>query len=216
MPSRTLYHFKHSPFSRRTRLAIAHKRLDVELREARENPAFLEEALRLVPFRTLPVLVDEGRAMGDSLAIAHWLDHVYPDAPRLFPDGEGALDALQTVALVDVALDNIVNLGTRYYPLNDSPAWDGIKSELLGRAGRALEALAARVASLPRPTLYESGWSVADMWIWSAVSWLEGMPPRAQGNKNVTQILTLGVAVPAALSKWAAQHNGRADVRALV
>jgi glutathione S-transferase len=215
MPARTLYHFKHSPFSRRTRLALAHKRLDVELRDARENPAFLEEARRLAPFRTMPVLVDDGRAMGDSVAIVHFIDRAYPGEPRVFPEAEDFVDALQTLALVDVALDNIVNVGMRYYPLRDSPAWDGVKEELLGRARRALDGLAALVASVSRPTVCKGGWSVADMWIWSMVSWLEGMPARAQGNQNVTQILSLGVAVPPALSKWAAQHDDRADVRAL-
>src|SRR5258708_6874230 len=211
MPSRTLYHFKHSPFSRRTRLALAHKRLDVELREARDNPAFLEEARRLVPFRTIPVLVDEGRAMGDSVAIAHWLDRAYPGPPRLWPEAEDVFDALQTVALVDVAVDNIVNVGTRYYALQDSPAWGGVKQELVGRAQRALDALGERASSLSRPTVSKSGWSVADIWLYSMIAWLEGMPARAQGNQNVTQILSLGLTVPPALSTWAAQHKDRAD-----
>src|SRR5580692_1629886 len=57
-PMRTLYHFRLSPYSRRARLALAHKGLDCELRDARENPALLEEARALVPFRTVPVLVD--------------------------------------------------------------------------------------------------------------------------------------------------------------
>jgi hypothetical protein len=64
---RVLYHFARSPFSRRVRLALAHKGLTAELREARANPAFLEEARALSPLRTMPVLLEEdGHAIGDS------------------------------------------------------------------------------------------------------------------------------------------------------
>jgi glutathione S-transferase len=212
---RTLYHFKFSPYSRRTRLALAHKQLDVELRDARENPAFLDEARRLVAYRTIPVLVDDGRVMGDSGAIAHWLDAAYPQAPRLWPGGAEALDALQTVALVDVANDSLTNLGTRYYALHDSPAWGGVKQEISGRAQRALDALGERVAQLSGPTIVKSGWSAADIWLYSITAWFEGVPLRAAGNASLTQILSLGVTLPPALSRWAAQHKGREDVAAM-
>jgi glutathione S-transferase len=212
---RTLYHFTYSPYSRRTRLALAHKGLDIELREGRDDPARLDEARRLVPFRTIPVLVDGGRAMGDSVAIAHWLDQAYPQAPRLWPGGDDALDALQTVAVVDVALDNVVNLGTRYYALHDSPAWNEVKEEVAGRARSALDALADRVSRLERPTVCKSGWSFADMALYTLVAWFEGLPGRAAGNARITQVLGLGIAVPGALSAWARPHRQREDVRAL-
>ncbi|MGH7295535.1 MAG: glutathione S-transferase family protein, partial [Polyangiaceae bacterium] len=112
---RTLYHFQNSPFSRRTRLALAHKGLEVQLREAREDPAAMQEARSLVAFRTIPVLVDGGRGMGDSTAIAHWLDAAYPSAPRLWPGGAEAADVLQVAALVDVVLDHVVDVWTRYH-----------------------------------------------------------------------------------------------------
>ena len=99
------------------------------------------EARKLVPFRTIPVLVDEGRAMGDSTAIVHWLDAAYPQAPRLWPGGDDAADVLQTAALVDVFLNNVIDLGTRYYALRDDPAWEAVKAEMLGRAKSAAEAL---------------------------------------------------------------------------
>jgi glutathione S-transferase len=212
---RTLYHYTYSPFSRRTRLALAHKGLDCELREARENPALLEEARRLVPFRTMPVLVDDGRAMADSGAIVHWLDRAYPDAPRLWPVGDEALSALQTVALVDVALNTVVDLGTRYFALREDPAWGGVKQEMLGRAQRAIDALAERAASLGGAPVARSGWSAADMWLYTMVAWLEGLPARAPTNERVAQVLSLGWTLPAALSAWARTHQARDDVRAL-
>jgi glutathione S-transferase len=143
---RTLYHFRQSPYSRRTRLALAHKGLEAELRDGREVPAFLEEARALVSVKTLPVLVDEGRAMADSIAIVHWLDRAYPAAPRLVPDGADAGDALQTMMLVDVLLDNVINVGVRYWALRNDPAWEGVKAEQLGRARRAA---ASRCGSQP-------------------------------------------------------------------
>jgi glutathione S-transferase len=213
---RTLYHFRQSPFSRRVRLALAHKGLDCELRDGRENPAYLEEARARVPFRTFPVLVDGEHAMADSTAIAQWLDRAYPSAPRLWPDDPtGAAEALQTAALVDVVLNNVVDLATRYYALHGDPAWDVVKSEMLGRARQAADALAARVASLGRPTLAGSGWSAGDIWLLVMVLWFEGLPGRAAGNKHVAQILTLGFELPAPLARWADTHRTREDVRAL-
>jgi glutathione S-transferase len=213
---RTLYHFHHSPFSRRTRLALAHKRLDCELREARETPAYLDEARTLVPFRTIPVLVDGGRAMADSMAIAHWLDCAYPSAPRLWPnDARGAAEVLQTAALVDVVLNNVVDVGTRYFALHGDPAWGGVKAELVGRALKAAEALAARVGSLGRPTVAGSGWSAGDIWLLTMVLWFEGLPGRVATNKNAAQLVSLGLELPAGLSRWADEHRARDDVRAL-
>jgi glutathione S-transferase len=201
---RTLYHFRLSPYSRRTRLALAHKGLDCDLREARENPAFLEEARALVPFRTVPVLVDDGRAMGDSTAIVHWLDRAYPKAPRLWPDGaDDACAALQVAELVD-----LVQSG--------DAAWDGVKGEILGRARNAAAGLAARVGSLQgRTTIASSGWSAADMWLLAMVLWFEAMPARAPTHANSAQILTLGFHLPPELPRWADAHRERSDVRAL-
>jgi glutathione S-transferase len=212
---RTLYHFPLSPFSRRVRLALAHKGLDVELRDARANPALLEEARQLVPFRTIPVLVDGESAQGDSTAIAHWLDRAYPQAPPLWPTGADALAALQAAALVDVVLNHVVDTGTRFFALHDHPAWAGVTREMIGRAQRAMDSLGERAASLGKRTIAPSGWSAADMWLFTLVDWFEGLPQRAATTPNAAQILTLGLTLPDALSKWADAHRARPDVQAL-
>lgn len=213
---RALYHFQYSPFSRRVRLALAHKGLDCELREAREKPGLIEEARRLVPNKTLPILVDDGRALADSTAITRWLDVEYASAPRIWADGDDALAVLEVTALVDVALNTIVDVGTRYFSLRESPAWKGVTDEMLGRVQRALDGLATRVESLGRPTVARSGWSAADMWLFTAVAWCDGMPARAKQSPFVAQILTVGGwTMPGALSKWADAQRRRADVRAL-
>jgi glutathione S-transferase len=211
---RALYHFQFSPFSRRTRLALAHKKLAVELRDARE-PAAREAAGKLVPFRTIPVLVDGERALGDSTAIAHYLDAAYPEGPRVWPLGEGAAEAFQVAALVDVVLDNVINLGTRYWALRGDPAWEGVKDELLGRARSAADALARQVAARQGATVAQAGWSGADMWLMALVLWFESMPPRAATSPNIAQVMSLGLEVPRALTDWAKGHRDREDVKAL-
>jgi glutathione S-transferase len=218
---RILYHFRHSPFSRRARLALAHKNLDCDLRDGRENPAWIAEARRLVPQRTMPVLVDEGRAIADSTAITHWLDAAHPGGAKIWPEGEDALDVFRVAALVDVVLNSVVNLGTHFYPLRNHPSWPSVKDEMLGRARDAAEALAGMVAgasspaSSPRATISRGGWSAGDMWLYTMIAWFEGLPARAPSGGNPAQILTLGFSLPSALHKWGDAHRQRADVASL-
>ncbi len=212
----TLYYFQHSPFSRRTRLALLHKGVDVELKEAGQRRDWLTEARSLVPTRTLPIFVDGARTLGDSNAIARWLDVAYPHSPRLWPsDADDALLALDVAALTDVVLNVAADLGTRYFALRGDAAWDGVKGEMLGRAQSALAALAARVPHPARHTVAATGWSAADMWLFTAVAWLEGLPARVTTSPNAAQIVTLGLQVPDALSRWADAHRDRSDVRSL-
>jgi glutathione S-transferase len=214
---RTLYHFKYSPFSRRTRLALMHKGLDAELREC-SDPAWRYEARARVSLRTIPVLVDGARALGDSVAITRWLDAAYPNAPRVWPadDAEDAHLALEVAAHVDQALDAIVNTSTRYYALHGDRAWAGVRDEMMARAQIALDALAQRVEGLGRVTVARSGWSAADMWLLTAVVWLQGLPARVESSPNAKQIMHVGGwSVPPALGAWAQAHASREDVRAL-
>jgi glutathione S-transferase len=212
---RTLYHYPYSPFSRRTRLALAHKGLDCELRDPREAPSFVEEVRKRVPFRTIPVLVDGERALGDSTAIVHWLDRAYPNAPRLWPTGEDSADAFQIAALVDIVLNGVIDPGTRYYALRNDPAWPGVKAEIVGRAQTAANALADRASSLGRPTVAKDGWSAADMWLLTLVMWFESMPARMATAANIRQVTEMGFELPRALGTWADAHRGRDDVKGL-
>jgi glutathione S-transferase len=215
MDARILYHFALSPFSRRVRLALAHKSLASELRDGRADPALLDEARAHTPLRTLPVLLEpDGRALGDSTAIAHYLDHAYPDAPQLWPRAD-AHAVFEVATLVDVALNTLVDLGTRFYAARASDAWPGIQKEMIGRAQRALDALGDRVEKLAQPTVSRSGWCAADMWLFTAAAWLEGLPSRAPTNANVAQVVSLGWSLPPALSSWMDAHRARSDVHAL-
>lgn len=212
-PMRVLYHFAHSVFSRRARLALAHKGLDVELRDARANEAFLAEARAETALRTMPVLIDEGRVVGDSGAIALYLDLAYPDRPALFPrHADAARDALSITTAIDVAMNALVDMGTRNWDLRHDPAWSSVVSERMNRAQLAIDSVAAKAT---RPLLAGSEWSVADIWTLSAVLWVTGMPARAPTAPLVAQILTLGFRLPEKLVAWAKQHEDRPEVRAI-
>ncbi len=217
---RTLYHYQFSPFSRRTRLALAYKGLACELKEGRSNPAFAEEARKLWALRTVPVLVEEdGRAIGDSTAISRYLDAAYPGPRPLWPtEPEAVRTCVEVAALVDGALNLLIDLGTRYHALHDHASWKLVREELVGRAQSALDALGARVAAIgPRPLTGAAmeTWCAADIWLYTAVAWLDGLPARAPQNQNVTQIVALPWALPASLLRWCEAFRERDDVRAL-
>jgi glutathione S-transferase len=210
---RVLYHFPTSVFSRRARLALAHKGLEFELRDARADEKLHAEAKKLSAQATMPVLVDDGRAVGDSTAIAFYLDLAYPDRPRLFPTGiEAAHAAISIVSLVDVAMNTLVELGTRFYSLRGDPGWEKTKAERIGRAQAAIDAVAALAS---KPHLVGDAWTVADIWAFSATRWVAGMPARAPSAPLVAQILTLGFRLPEPLVAWATQHDARFDARAV-
>jgi glutathione S-transferase len=216
---RTLYHFQSSPFSRRARLALAYKGVACELKEGRSNPALAEEARALWALRTMPVFVEEdGRAMGDSMAITRYLDAAYSSRPLWPTDGEAARTSVEIAALVDGALDLLVNTGTRYYAAHEHAAWNEVQDELVGRAQAALDALGARVSAIgPRPLTGESmnDWCAADMWLFTAVAWLDGLPARAASSPNAAQIVSLPWSLPTALLRWCEAFRARDDVRAL-
>jgi glutathione S-transferase len=216
---RTLYHFQFSPFSRRVRLALAYKGVTYELKEGRANPVAGEEARLLWALRTMPVFVEEdGRALGDSTAITRYLDAAYPSRPLWPTEPEAARTALQVAALVDGALDLLINTATRYYALRDHAEWTKVQDELVGRAQAALDALGTLVSGIgPRPLTGESmdHWCAADMWLFTAVAWLDGLPARAAKFPNAAQVVSLPWSLPTALLRWCEAFRARDDVRAL-
>jgi glutathione S-transferase len=74
-----------SPYCWRTRMALAHKGLDVE-----SIPWRFTENDAIAPYKAdkVPVLLDGDKAVVDSWAIANYLEDTYPDRPSLF-GGEG-------------------------------------------------------------------------------------------------------------------------------
>jgi len=111
MSSRTLYDLagadparRFSPFCWRTRLALAHKGLEVETVPWRftekERIAFSGQGL-------VPVLVDGDRTVSDSWAIAIWLEEAYPDRSSLF----GGAGGRATTRFVNAWADGVLHPG---------------------------------------------------------------------------------------------------------
>ncbi len=78
-----LYHYPLSPFSRKVRLVLAEKGIEVELVEERyweERPEFL----RMNPSGKVPVLKTDTLTLAESGAICEYLDEAHPE-PALFP-----------------------------------------------------------------------------------------------------------------------------------
>src|SRR5436309_145269 len=75
-----------SPFCWRTRMALAHKGLDVETVPWRFTE---KEKLPRPNAGRVPVIVDDSQVVHDSSTIAEYLEDRYPDHPSLFPSGAG-------------------------------------------------------------------------------------------------------------------------------
>jgi glutathione S-transferase len=207
-----LYHFTTSPFARRARLALSHKKLSPELRDARAVPEHREEVNRLNPLHTVPVLVDGDVVVTDSTAIWHYLERKFPDPP-LWPEGIAGAEAFQLIAWCDAASNILTDCGMRYHALSRDPHYPEVRENLVGRAQRALDALAAHAATRGEgKPLCGTEWSAADMAVICLVLWLEGLPGRAAAFPPAGQVVSLGWSLPGALRDWANPHRQRPDV----
>ena len=78
---RVVYHLPFSPFSRKIRLMLVEKKLEFQL-ELEDVWQCRDDYLVLNPAGQVPVLLDEAAVIADSIAIAEYLDEVYP-SPNL-------------------------------------------------------------------------------------------------------------------------------------
>ncbi|NKB54809.1 MAG: glutathione S-transferase family protein [Alphaproteobacteria bacterium] len=78
-----LYHLWLSPFSRKVRIVLGEKGLDVSLKVEKVWER-REEFLTLNPTGEVPVLVqDDGMVLSESAAIVEYLDETHPDPPLI-------------------------------------------------------------------------------------------------------------------------------------
>jgi glutathione S-transferase len=136
-----------SPFCWRSRVALAEKGLAFESVPWRFGET---ERLAFANHRTVPVLVDDDRAIGDSWAIALHLDAAYADRPKLF---RGTPESYRFTAMwVETVLHReVASLIVSDIPplLSDAERPYFIESRQ-ARYGRPLEAVTAgREARLP-------------------------------------------------------------------
>ena len=75
-----------SPFCWRAKMALAHKRLEVETRPWRFTE---KDALPQPNQARVPVIIDGSRVVHDSTAIADYLEQRYPERPSLFGGATG-------------------------------------------------------------------------------------------------------------------------------
>lgn len=83
MSERTLLEFHRSPNAVKVRVALRYKKLGFEIREmsAADRVPMIEAA----GWPMIPVLIDGGVVMRDSMAILHYLEANYREAPSLTP-----------------------------------------------------------------------------------------------------------------------------------
>ncbi len=84
----TLWHAWACPYCQRVRIALDEKGLSYQSREIdlRDKP---RELFELNPAGGVPVLVEEGRAVPDSLVILEYLEDRFPEPALLPPDAGG-------------------------------------------------------------------------------------------------------------------------------
>lgn len=99
-----------SPFSWRSRMALAHKGLDAEIVPWR----FTENArLAALGGKTVPILIDGDATLTDSWDIALHLDRAYPDAPALFQGPP------ETCRFIGAWTDTVVSAGVAKLIVSD-------------------------------------------------------------------------------------------------
>ncbi|MDP5086072.1 MAG: glutathione S-transferase family protein [Yoonia sp.] len=96
----TLYHYPLSPFSRKVRLCLAEKKIEVGLVEERywEQDA---DFLRRNPAGKVPILKMGSRTMSDSVAICEYLEETHPNPPLLPKNAEARCEVRRLVGWFD-------------------------------------------------------------------------------------------------------------------
>ncbi|MGD1700419.1 glutathione S-transferase family protein [Dapis sp. BLCC M229] len=98
----TLYHAPVSPNSRRVWVTLLEKGLEFELVEVKlSGEQFKPDFLAINPFHHIPVLVDDGFNVVESLAILDYLEAKYP-TPTMLPKEVKDLAIVRMVQMVSV------------------------------------------------------------------------------------------------------------------
>ena len=95
-----LYHFPLSPFSRKVRLSLAEKRIEVELVEERywEQDS---DFLRRNPAGKVPVLRLGNKLLSESAAICEYLEETPPNPPLMPRDADSRFEVRRLVGWFD-------------------------------------------------------------------------------------------------------------------
>ena len=134
-----LYHTPISPNSRRVWVALIEKNLDFELVEIHLDGDHLEpEFVAMNPFHRVPVLVDDGFTVIESLAILDYLEAKYPE-PAMLPKDPKDLAVVKMVELVTVN-----ELGPALYPLSsERMGWGIPEAQVIEKAKEKVDSVLA-------------------------------------------------------------------------
>ncbi|MEG4310093.1 MULTISPECIES: glutathione S-transferase family protein [unclassified Microcoleus] len=125
-----LYHTPISANSRRVWVALLEKNLDFELIEIHLDGDHLQsEFVAMNPFHRIPVLVDDGFTVFESLAILDYLETKYPE-PAMLPKDPQDLAVVKMVELVTVN-----ELAPALYPLSsEKMGWGTPEPQVIEKA----------------------------------------------------------------------------------
>ena len=129
-----LYHFPLSPFSRKVRLSLAEKRIEVELVEERyweQDPDFL----RRNPAGKVPVLKMGNRTFADSTAICEYLEEAFPTPSLLPKSAEDRYEVRRLVAWFDDKFHSEVTANLVYERVNKKVMGQGYPDSKNVKAG---------------------------------------------------------------------------------
>lgn len=147
-----LYALAHSSYAAKVRLVIAHKGIE-RLVEVREPPGGLrsDEFRRLAPLGQIPVLRDGDLLIGESEAIAEYLEERFPDPPLLPSDPAKRARARFLVRVHDLHLEPPVRTLYWQVPVKSRDA-------AVVQAGfERVSAMLRRLAALAQPAPYLLG-----------------------------------------------------------
>jgi glutathione S-transferase len=129
-----LYHFPLSPFSRKVRLTLAEKKLEVELIEERyweASPDFL----RRNPAGKVPVLRIDTKTLSESQAICEYLEESVPNPPLMPRDLDGRFEVRRLCAWFDDKFNTEVTSKLLYERVNKKIMGQGYPDSKNVKAG---------------------------------------------------------------------------------
>lgn len=138
------YYHPFSPNARRVWLALLEKAIPFEPVTLRlDGDQHEPEFAAINPFRHVPVIVDDGLRVVESLAILDYLDRQYPD-PALLPQDGAGLARVRMVQMVSVN-----ELGAAVFPLMDALPDSALYQRVTQQLTTGLDFLAEQLGDRP-------------------------------------------------------------------
>ncbi len=179
-----LYHTPISTNSSRVWVALLEKNLDFELIEIHLDGDHLEpEFVAMNPFHRIPVLVDNGFTVFESLAILDYLEAKYPE-PAMLPKDPKDLAIVKMVELVTVN-----ELGPALYPLSmEVMGWGIPQAQEIAKAKEKVDTVLAFFEGLldDRPFFGSNTLTYADCVAGTVVPLLSWVDVSTDGYPKIT------------------------------